>query len=212
MTDLPTKDRLLDSAEKLFADKGFAETSLRELTQDACCNLAAVNYHFGSKEGLVHAVIARRIGPINDERIALLDELERTGEPTLESILRAFVGPVLKRRDVPHDHACVAKLLMQMSTVRGQLSGEHKRLFKAAGERFVPAIARALPEVEATTIFWRITFMVSVVAMSFSEPSRLRFISNGTCDASDTDEALRQTVSFLAGGLRAPAPGKEGSA
>lgn len=205
MTDLSTRDRLLDCAERLFAENGYAATSLRELTQAASCNLAAVNYHFGSKSALVHEVIARRFEPLNERRIAMLDELEAAGDPTLESILRAFVEPILRSRDEQHDHVTlVTKLLIQLSTMGEDLSEEHARIFKRTSDRFTPAFARALPGIDPVTVCWRITFMVAVVAMSFSEPERLKLISEGRCDASDTDEAMQQMISFLAGGLRAP--------
>ena len=74
-----TRDRILDAAERLFAQQGFDLTSLRALTTEADVNLAAVNYHFGSKERLFEAVLARLIAPINAERLARLDALEAKG-------------------------------------------------------------------------------------------------------------------------------------
>ena len=71
-----TKDRILDSAERLFARDGFEATSLRAITAEANVNLAAVNYHFQSKEALVQTVIGRRMGPVNAQRLALLDAYE----------------------------------------------------------------------------------------------------------------------------------------
>ena len=71
-----TKDRILDTAERLFARDGFEATSLRSITAEAGVNLAAINYHFQSKEALVQAVIGRRMGPMNDRRLALLDAYE----------------------------------------------------------------------------------------------------------------------------------------
>ena len=91
-----TKERILDVAERLFADFGFPVTSLRDITHEADVNLAAVNYHFGSKEALLEAVLERRFRPITDRRLALLDELEKAAgstSPELEDILRAFLGP-----------------------------------------------------------------------------------------------------------------------
>ena len=71
-----TKDRLLDAAERLFADKGYSATSLRDITQKAEVNLAAVNYHFGSKEALLSAALERRFDPVNRKRLELLDAAE----------------------------------------------------------------------------------------------------------------------------------------
>src|SRR5579863_6043083 len=90
---LDTKTRILDAAEKLFGEKGFDATSLRDITTEADVNLAAVNYHFQSKESLIEATIMRGAGPINQQRLAMLE----TAGPkaTIEQILEAFVGPVL---------------------------------------------------------------------------------------------------------------------
>src|SRR6202050_3273896 len=90
---LDTKSRILDSAEKLFGLNGFEATSLRDITAEAQVNLAAVNYHFQSKESLIDAVIARRIEPVNRRRFEMLDAAGTN--PTLEQILEAFVAPVL---------------------------------------------------------------------------------------------------------------------
>ena len=90
-----TKIRILDAAESLFAEHGFAATSLRAITRHANVNLAAVHYHFGSKEGLVEAVFSRRLGPLNQERLELLDAVEARGGE-LEDVLRALIGPALR--------------------------------------------------------------------------------------------------------------------
>src|ERR1700683_3072119 len=92
---LDTKSRILDSAEKLFGLNGFEATSLRDITAEAQVNLAAVNYHFQSKESLIDAVIARRIEPVNRRRFEMLDAAG--SHPTLEQILTAFLAPVLEQ-------------------------------------------------------------------------------------------------------------------
>src|ERR1700728_3725650 len=94
-----TKDRILDTAEHLFARDGFDATSLRAITAEAGVNLAAVNYHFQSKEALVQAVIGRRMGPVNAQRLALLDAYEaEAGDDAVPvaKILDAFLRPVVE--------------------------------------------------------------------------------------------------------------------
>src|SRR5436189_679999 len=96
---LATKARILDTAEALFMEHGFEATSLRQLTTAASVNLAAVNYHFGSKEELFQAVLTRRLDPMNQERIELLEKVERDagGRPlSCEKILFAMLIPALK--------------------------------------------------------------------------------------------------------------------
>src|ERR1700743_947942 len=92
---LDTKTRILDAAEKLFGLKGFEATSLRDITAEADVNLAAVNYHFQSKESLIDAVIARRLEPVNRPRLELL--AAAGPNPTVEQIVEAFVGPVVQQ-------------------------------------------------------------------------------------------------------------------
>ena len=91
-----TRERILDAAEQLFSRAGFNGASLRPITTDAGANLAAVHYHFGSKEALLKAVVARRIDPVNQQRLALLAEYEQAGGGALsvEEVVHAFVQPV----------------------------------------------------------------------------------------------------------------------
>src|SRR6185503_14026354 len=92
-----TRTRILDAAEALFMQHGFEATSMRHLTSTAEVNLAAVNYHFGSKDALIEAVFRRRLDPMNAARIAALDELEKQNHPqTAEAIIRAFIAPSLR--------------------------------------------------------------------------------------------------------------------
>src|SRR5690242_9494422 len=94
-----TKERLLDAAEQLIADQGYSGTSLRQIISAAGANLASVHYHFGSKEELLDAVILRHAGPVNDERIALLDRYEadaRGGAVPVSKVLDAFLTPMAR--------------------------------------------------------------------------------------------------------------------
>src|SRR5262245_65628728 len=92
-----TRTRILDAAEELFMQHGFEGTSMRHLTARAGVNLAAVNYHFGSKHALIEAVFRRRLDPMNAARVAALDKLEAEGRASdPERIIRAFVGESLR--------------------------------------------------------------------------------------------------------------------
>src|SRR5438477_74118 len=93
---LDTKKKLLDTAEKLFGEKGFEATSLRDITTEAQVNLAAVNYHFQSKDSLIDAVIQRRIAPVNCRRLKMLDAAGP--DATVEQIVGAFLAPLFEMR------------------------------------------------------------------------------------------------------------------
>src|SRR5690606_30346962 len=90
-----TRDAILDAAERLFAERGHDNTSMRQITQAAQVNLSAVNYHFGSKDTLIEAVFQRRLDALNDERLRILDALEAKseGQPLKPSaIVEAYFG------------------------------------------------------------------------------------------------------------------------
>src|SRR5512138_2837847 len=97
----PTKERILLAAEALFSEHGFSATSHRMITGAAGVNLAAVNYHFRSKEDLIRAVLGRRIGPLNQRRLELLTQHMAGEAPSLEGVIRAFVEPVVRLRKDP---------------------------------------------------------------------------------------------------------------
>jgi AcrR family transcriptional regulator len=205
-----TKDRILDAAEKLFSDQGFTGTSLRAITTEANVNLAAVNYHFGTKDGLMEAVFERRLAPLNQERIALLDALEASDEnPPLERILEAFVGPPLRLRcDTDRGGPMFMRLLGRTLTEPSQ--GVHEifvRQFAEIAARFTPALERALPSLPLDEIFWKMHFAIGTMAHTMCDTFRLKLLSAGRCDAGeDIDATVRRLVSFIAAGLRAPVP------
>ena len=163
-----TKTALLDAGEKLFARIGIAQSSLRAITREADANLASVNYHFGSKEGLVRAVFARRLDPLNRRRLELLDRCPRRdrGGPDLTCLLRAFVEPavtMIHSEEVGNRE--FAKLLGRMlfepsAELRALMIDE----FREVGERFTDQLSRVFPEVEKEEIVWRFHFMVGTLA------------------------------------------------
>src|ERR1700678_1297967 len=130
---LDTKTKILDAAEKLFGEKGFDGTSLRDITTEADVNLAAVNYHFQSKESLIEAVIMRTAGPVNDKRIAML---EAAGpNPTIEHLLEAFVGPVLEQ-----DYEPMAPLMARVLSSPDVMKRMLKQHMETLSRRFAEGI------------------------------------------------------------------------
>src|SRR3954471_22630083 len=89
-----TKQRILDSAERLFAAHGVEATSLRTIIGDAKVNLAAIHYHYHSKEELLDSVLMRRIEPVNRERLEMLNACGES--PSLEAVLEAFIAPAMR--------------------------------------------------------------------------------------------------------------------
>ncbi len=162
---ISTKDRILDSAERLFARDGFEATSLRAITAEANVNLAAVNYHFQSKDALLHAVIGRRMGPVNEKRMAMLDACEAAagdGPLPVEAVLDAFVLPVL---EISRTHAKeFGPLMGRLYTEPGEfIQRVYKEHLEHVANRFVNAFRRALPDLEPDELLWRLHFVIGAM-------------------------------------------------
>lgn len=202
---IDTKERILDVAERLFADFGFATTSLRDITREADVNLASVNYHFGSKEALLAAVLTRRFEPVNAHRIELLDELERNAgddPPELEDVLRAFIGPPFEM--------CAGwgksgqKFTRLLGRVHAETNDEFRksfmRQFKEVFDRFTTALQRALPDVEHAEITYRAWFLIGSMSHTMMWDDTFG-PHEGKRDAA---EVLDSLIQFAAGGMSAP--------
>lgn len=204
-----TKTQILDAAERLFGEHGYAATSLRAITSAAQVNLAAVNYHFRSKDELVRAVIARRVGPINTRRIALLDAAEKRagrGAVSLEEILDAFARPLLEAVAQSGDaRVQLGALLGRAYFEPGGMARFFEKHIRETAVRFLAAFRRALPALPAADLFWRVHLMVGGMAHTLASGPLLEAISGGLCDLHDTEEAVRQMTAFYAAGLRAAA-------
>jgi len=202
-----TREALLDAAERLFAEHGLRSASLRSITGEAGTNLAAVNYHFGSKQGLVEAVFRRRLEPLNRERLERLADCERaSGGPAVEGIARAFVAPVLGMLgDRQEGGAAFARLVGRSFS---EPSEDTRRMllsaFREVVERFVAALARALPDLPPETLFWRLHFMAGAMAHTAAFGRLAYAISHGRCDPDDTGRMIDELTAFLTAGLAAP--------
>ena len=196
-----TRERLLDAAERLFAERGFEATSMRDVTSKAKANLAAANYHFGSKEALIRAAFDRRIGELNRERVALLDQAER-GRPSPEAILRAFVAPtVALMKRAPHFLELMGRL---ESEPEDALRDYVFRTCEEVVRRFERALRVALPRVPVPELFWRMHFVMGALIHTWTCHENLERISNGRCSMKDEADVTRKLIAFGAAGLAAP--------
>lgn len=163
-----TKTALLDAAERLFAKEGIAESSLRAITTAAGANLASVNYHFGSKEGLVRAVFARRLAPLNRQRLEALELCVEKGHGVvdLRGLLLAFVQPAMTmmKSQEAGSREFVKLLGRSLFEPTGELRSTLFEEFREVSERFTTEISRALPLVPQEEIVWRFHFMVGALA------------------------------------------------
>ncbi len=201
-----TRTRILDAAERLFAEQGFAGTSLRQITREAGVNLAAVNYHFGSREQLIHEVFARLVGPVNRERLACLEERRAAAgeEPLpLEQILECLAGPALRRGGDRLRMRLAARVLSEPGVYSPE---DFHRLFAEIAERFLGELARTLPDLPAAEIAWRFHFFVGALLQALHGLAGVEGMPGPFSGLYrvPVDEVLRRLVAFGARGFLAP--------
>ena len=204
-TSISTKDRILNTAERLFAHHGFEATSLRAITAEAGVNIAAVNYHFQSKDALIAAVLARRIAPINAERLAMLDRCEKAAgdePPRLECVLDAFVRPVLEIRKSQAKNFCplMGRVFTEPGGFVESFFNEH---MKEVARRFTEALHRAVPELSREELLWRAYFLIGAMAHTIGGARLLQVFSGGLCDTEDVDAVVARMVGAFSRVFRA---------
>lgn len=210
-----TRETILDTAEALFAQQGHEATSMRQITGAAGVNLASVNYHFGSKESLVHAVLKRRLEVLNRERMRLLDELEAQsgGKPLKPSqIVDAFFGTLLRLAADPAQAGSTFLPLLERTMtdpadfIRALFAEEYTDVL----DRYRNALFAALPDVPRAEIIWRFQFMLGATSYAIMGTDLLRSVTGMTLDEAEQpnnrDLLLPRLMSFLLGGLRSPLP------
>jgi AcrR family transcriptional regulator len=177
---------------------------------EAGVNLAAVHYHYGSKEALLDAVVARRAAPVNVERLESLEAVERVsgGKPSLEMVLQAFLAPAFRlSKDPARGQTVFPRLMARLHSEGGDVT--RKILQKHFGEilpRFLRAIHDAVPELPISEMFWRWHFAIGAMAHSLSvSPDELKRLTEGLLSSDDAEITLERIVQFLAAGFRAPA-------
>jgi AcrR family transcriptional regulator len=203
-----TRQRLLDAAERLFASRGFEATSLRHVTAEAGANLAAVHYHFGSKEALIGAVFTRILEPVTARQLAALEKIEQGADPpTVEEVVHAFVDPAVHLHAAGGSQRSTACRLLARCYADPDMEAHSliNRHAAATLERFVRAFQRALPHLQEQELLWRLHFTVGALAHSLAGGERLRELSGGACDPADARGMLGRLVAYVAAGLRAPA-------
>jgi AcrR family transcriptional regulator len=207
-----TKERLLDSAEELFAERGFDGTSLRGITNAAGANLGAVNYHFGSKEELLQAVLARRFEPINRRRLELLDDLEAgagAAAPSMEALLRAFLEPPFREiRALGEAGARFVRLAGRAhQEPNPRVRALFLRMFQEVMARYIAAFRKAAPELSDEELHWKIHFLVGAMAHTLSwGPHEECATLLGAAPIGSPDEALEELIAFCTAGINARVP------
>src|SRR6185437_3977121 len=201
------RERIVESAEKLFAVDGYDAVSFRRLTAAAGVSLSAIHYHFGSKEAVLAEIFVRRAGMLTMRRLELLEAARRYGgkPASLESILDAFLRPAFEvtrgdRNDL-------------FNRLRARVSLEHRattreivsRAFDANDLVFIDELKAALPELSHEDVHWRFHFLVGAMIYTMSDSGQLEGLSAGACSPTETDFALLSMVKTFASLFRSPA-------
>lgn len=208
MVPSDTVTRILDAAEVLFAEHGFSETSLRRITGRAEVNLAAVNYHFGSKQALIQAVFFRYLDPFSADLHQRLDVLEadEARASDLDGLLDTLFISVLEMPSESHDLRTFMKLLgLAYSQAQRHLRDELRSRYGDIFSRFLKLLRQATPELADDERFWRLHFMLGSVIFTLSGLNTLRDIAEHDYHQRITIRELAQRLKPVAlHALRAP--------
>lgn len=198
---MPTKERILGAAEELFARHGFEGASLRQLTAAAGVNLAAVNYHFGSKDRLIEEVFRRRLDQLNGRRMAALQAISGDPGTTIEDVLAAFIVPAL---ELSHDGN--GSLFMRVlarafaehdDTLRKFLSDNYGHVMR----QFTAEFARLLPHLSKEELYWRVDLVTGALTHAMSGFGMIQRKSD-VPEQRHREQTAEHLIRFAAAGLK----------
>ena len=200
-----TKDRILHAAEELFAAQGFATTSLRQVTSRADVNIAAVNYHFGSKDNLVNEVFRRRMDEMSAERLKALQQAVASRPGELEPVLAAFVEPALAMAQDRHGGGAFIRVIARAyaesnDSLRKFLSDQYGHVLR----EFAKALAGCMPGLGKEALYWRLDFLSGALTYAMADFGLIKRPS-GVSEATHRQRAAKALIRFAAAGFQADA-------
>ena len=201
-THFSTKDRILGAAEELFAQFGFAGTSLRQVTSRADVNIAAVNYHFGSKENLVNEVFRRRMDEMSAQRLSALKAAVADHPGELDPILAAFVEPALAMAQDRHGGGAFIRVIARAyaeknDSLRKFLSEQYGHVLR----EFAKAIAGCMPALSKEELYWRLDFLSGALTYAMADFGLIKRPS-GVGEAAHRARAARELIRFASAGFK----------
>jgi AcrR family transcriptional regulator len=202
-----SRDRLLDAAEELFAEIGYAGVSTREIAGLAKVNLGSIPYYFGTKENLLKEVLLRRVRPINAERERLLKLVLDNPKPTVESILYAVLAPAFRSS---REQSVYRKLAGRLATdptpdVRKVMD----EIYNPRTLLFPKALRSVCSQIDIEEFYWRLMCVYGSMFYVQADTGRMQAVAGPNFDTSDPDLALKYVIPFLAAGLSAPGTGRK---
>jgi len=207
---MSTKTKILNAAEVLFADKGFNGTSLREITSQAEVNLAAVNYHFGSKKELIKAVMSRYMNELSPRLESALHKLCLDEvQPTLIEVFSAFLDPLLHLNTFKENGTSTFLQLLgrgftdNQGFLRWFLTTQYPGVFT----NFTQAVQKAYPELSKEEMFWRLHFTMGTIVFTMSSSDALIDIAQSDFEREvDIAGVIKKVIPYVAAGVAAPIP------
>jgi AcrR family transcriptional regulator len=201
-----TAEHIIETAERMFAEDGYRAVSLRSITRACDANIAAIHYHFGSKEVLLDRIFDRRSAAINEERLRLLASCRRgKGRAAMvEQILEAYLRPSIALPNADEG----TRRFMRLRAVIAHEQAELSRMliakyFNDVSNRFIEALQAELSNLSDEDVFWRFHFLLGAQYFTLSNPGRIQVLSRNRCDPADAETAIAELVRFAAAGFRA---------
>jgi AcrR family transcriptional regulator len=199
-----TRTAILAAAERLYAERGFGDVTLRDIVAEANVNLAAVNYHFGSKDELIAELFVTRSLALNRERLTELRAAEEAGggRAPIDAVLRALVGPTLRGCLGPdNQRSTAARFMIRVSIesvppIRRIRNREIDHLRK-----FIAAMRRSLPGQSDVELYWGLHFALAMAQQTVRDSERLTKLSEGKCDVDDVEGIIARVVAVAVMGL-----------
>ena len=208
MSQIDTKEKILDVAEELFAKIGYQGTSMRAITSRAKVNLAAANYHFGSKQGLITAVIERRLLPLNSLREQGLNAAREKaaqagGKPSVEAVLRAFIEPtLLLSESAPGAKNFITLIGRAVAATDETARNIFFKNMKSIIKLFYTCLAEALPEIPRDVLYWRLNFVIGSLSHTMRSVGKCPVPMAGVV-AQDSRSLIKLLMPFVTAGMEA---------
>lgn len=199
--------RLVKAATYLFIKKGYRGVSIREIADRAKTNSALISYYFGDKEGLFLHVFKNVSEPLNAKRSANFERLEKNGDLTVESVVRAWVAPMFEGASLSKQSP-IAALSLSLNAEQGDLSEQLiLEVYDVINLRFLALLEQCIPQVSRETLVWRLYFLVGAI-LTATRPhgQSVKKLTGGRMNSQDSAELVDQLVQFAAAGFRASAP------
>ncbi len=206
VTNVSKRDRILDAAEALFAERGFDGVTLRQIASSAGVDVALANYHFGKKLELFNAVFERRAALLNQSRLDALRKVQAEqadSGPSVEQIIEAFLRPLeltQETADPGWRHYLALIAYVNNSTYWGKRM--MSKLFDDLVQEFIAALRQALPTASDRDLYWCYHNLSGALTLTLAQTERIDTLSGGLCQSSDFQAAYDHMIPFVAAGFR----------